>query len=229
MPIKLLCVDGGILENITISDIKMDNVSGPVFIRLGSRNRPYDKPIEQVYTKSAQSEGSASGVLRNVTIKNISAVLSTTDQKRNTIFITGVPGNCVENVVLENLNVEFPGGSSQKSTVTVPEDEARYPERHFFGVAPAYGVYARHVKGLNIKNCHFKLTKADYRHALVLDDVTNLIVNKLEIPGCSKAAEAISLKSTPKAILKDIKFDGAVQPQIICVEDSISKGFTLKM
>jgi polygalacturonase len=36
--IKLLSVDGGLLENITISNIVMDDVEGPIFIRLGNRN-----------------------------------------------------------------------------------------------------------------------------------------------------------------------------------------------
>ena len=59
--IKLLMVDGGRLENVEINDITMDNVGGPIFIRLGNRGRLYDKPTEQVYAQGAVSEGAAVG------------------------------------------------------------------------------------------------------------------------------------------------------------------------
>ncbi|NJB83493.1 glycosyl hydrolase family 28 protein [Wenyingzhuangia aestuarii] len=47
--IKLMIVDGGLLENIRISNIVANNVEGPIFIRLGNRGRTYEKPTEQVY------------------------------------------------------------------------------------------------------------------------------------------------------------------------------------
>ena len=37
--IKLICVDGGILENVNISNILMDNVDGSIFIHLGTRGK----------------------------------------------------------------------------------------------------------------------------------------------------------------------------------------------
>ena len=37
----MLCVDGGVLENIMISNVVMDHVEGPIFIRLGDRGKRY--------------------------------------------------------------------------------------------------------------------------------------------------------------------------------------------
>jgi hypothetical protein len=43
-----------------------------------------------------------------------------------------------------------------------------------FGILPAYGLYARHVRGLSLHNVHFDLASPDLRPALVCDDVEDL-------------------------------------------------------
>lgn len=53
----------------------------------------------------------------------------------------------------------------------IPEMPREYPEPSLFGVLPAYGIYARHVKGLNIENVSLTYMTADERPAVVLDDV----------------------------------------------------------
>lgn len=53
----------------------------------------------------------------------------------------------------------------------VPELPTSYPEPSIFGILPAYGFYARHVKGLEVKGLSIGFEKEDTRHAIVLDDV----------------------------------------------------------
>lgn len=52
----------------------------------------------------------------------------------------------------------------------VPEMQEQYPEPSNFGILPAYGMYARHVDGLQLKNVTFGFEIEDERHAVVLDD-----------------------------------------------------------
>lgn len=171
--IKLLLVDGGVLEDITISDIIMNNVEGPLFIRLGDRGRIYDKPTEQIYEKNASNEGAEPGQLRNVHIRNICATVTGNDKARQGIMITGIPGHCVENVILENLDIVFTGnGSKADASRVVPEDSARYPEQFFFGVLPSYGLYLRHVKGITLKNVNLSLKNPDMRPKIVCEEVS---------------------------------------------------------
>lgn len=40
-----------------------------------------------------------------------------------------------------------------------------------FGVLPAYGVYARHAKGLSFRDLNLSFAQDDTRPAIVLDDV----------------------------------------------------------
>jgi polygalacturonase len=53
----------------------------------------------------------------------------------------------------------------------VPEMPREYPEPSNFGIVPAYGLYARHVRGLTVRNVSFSSMTPDTRPAVVLDDV----------------------------------------------------------
>jgi len=170
--IKLLLVDGGILEDIDISDIVMNNVEGPIFIRLGNRGRTYDKPTEQVYSKAVNKEGAKVGSIRNIKIRNIKAVIESEDLNKNCIMITGIPNHYIENILLENIDISYHGGGSKEVTKrVVEEDIARYPEQFFFGVLPAWGAYIRHAKNITFKNVKLSVRNPDEREKIVLIDV----------------------------------------------------------
>ena len=53
----------------------------------------------------------------------------------------------------------------------IPEMPREYPEPSNFGVLPAYGLYARHVRGLTVRNVTLSFMVEDGRPAVVLDDV----------------------------------------------------------
>ncbi|WP_193727902.1 glycoside hydrolase family 28 protein [Paraburkholderia franconis] len=53
----------------------------------------------------------------------------------------------------------------------VPEAPREYPEPSMFGILPAYGLYARHVQGLKMRNVKLSYGVEDERPPVVLDDV----------------------------------------------------------
>ena len=77
--IALETVDGGILDRVAISNITVQGVSTPIFLRLGNRARPFTEngPKPEV------------GALRNVLLSNIVA----TGASNVGCSITGVPGH----------------------------------------------------------------------------------------------------------------------------------------
>ena len=92
------------------------------------------------------------------------------------IMITGIPGHYVENVVLENIKISYPGhGTEKDARRVVPEDEEVYPEQFFFGVLPAWGAYIRHAKDIEFKNVELTLRGSDKRQKIVLDDVEEFV------------------------------------------------------
>lgn len=162
--IKILSVDGANIDNVSIDNIKMNNVDMPIFIRLGERLRTYrDAPKQEV------------GSIKNIQISNITAVTRSVEDSRVAppagIFITGTPNHSVENITLSNIAITLPGGGTAEHTkAVIAEDEKRYPEFSFFGVLPAYGLYARHAKNITKENITFTLENEDEREEIIIEE-----------------------------------------------------------
>jgi hypothetical protein len=180
--IKLQLVDGGRLENVDISRIVMENVGNPIFIRLGNRGRTYTKRTAQKQNADVKPEGAPVGTLRNVRIRDVVAEVTGDDKSRSgPIMITGIPGHCVEDVVLENIKISYPGGGTQDDAQRlVPEDIARYPEQFFFGVLPAWGAYIRHARNVEFADVVLTTRSPDERKRIVLDDVEGFSESSLD-------------------------------------------------
>ncbi len=157
--IAIYAVDGAHTEDISISDITMTGVTVPISLRLGARLKTF-------------REGDVKktpGTLRDVTLKNIRA----TGVERIGILVNGVPGHPVENLTLENIDLTLPGGgTADDAKLLLAEKESAYPEMSMFGkVLPAYGLYLRHVRGVNFKNVRTSLAAPDARPEKIFVDV----------------------------------------------------------
>ena len=173
--IALEVVDGGLMDQIVISNITMRDVQTPLFIRLGSRG--------------------PAGTLRNVIISGVTAY----NQSLMTSSITGIPGHCVENVTLRDFILYYTGGADDDdATRPVPENEKDYPENRMFGHSlPAYGLYVRHALNLTIENFQCYTLQPDPRPAFVFDDVQNLSLNNFQTSPPSGDQPLIQLVQSP--------------------------------
>lgn len=170
--IKLLLVDGGIMEDIHFSRLNMQNVAGPIFIRLGNRGRSYNCPTEQVYDANRHEGHASVGSIRGITLKDIKATVTSPNFYYNGIMITGIPHKSIENIELENIEISFPGGFPMKDfPQQVPEDESRYPEQFFFGNLPSWGAYLRHINNISFKNVRLSTRCLDERSRIIVEDV----------------------------------------------------------
>ena len=188
--IKLFTVDGAHLRNIEISDITMDNVRTPMLFRLGSRLNVFRKNEDTQQT---------TGTFERVYIRNVKAKSDAQTQLNpaSGILITGVPGHYINNLTLENIEIELPGGGTvEHGHRKVQEAIDRYPEVSTFGpYVPAYGVWARHVKNLQLNNVTFKLNSPDLRPAIICQDAERLIVTNLDTEAASGSETVIRLDS----------------------------------
>jgi polygalacturonase len=162
--IALEVVDGGTLENVSISNIAMTHVQTPLFIRLGDRGRK-EKVTDPERPK---------GYLRDVTISNVTA----SSYSHITSSITGVAGRNVENLHLSNIIFNCLGkGTAEEAAAAVPEREKDYPENRMYGWSlPAYGLYVRHAEGISLQNVRFTLRNPDERPALRLEATRDVIL-----------------------------------------------------
>ncbi|WOO40572.1 glycoside hydrolase family 28 protein [Rubellicoccus peritrichatus] len=207
--IKLLMVDGGMIDNIHISDIELFNCGGPIFLRLGNRGRDYTKSIKQIYSEDVSPEGRPVGSLKNVYIGNISGRLFGRNTAVEGIMFTGLPGHRIENVTLENIDLSFSGhGDLDTKGLVVPEDEARYPEQSFFGTLNSYGLFIRHAKDVTLKNINFGLRGHDSRPAIYLEDVVDSRLEDIEFALGHGVKQSIIVKDSPGLQLDDVLANG---------------------
>jgi len=170
--LKVLCVDGGLLENVHFQNLIMDDCEGPIFVRLGRRGVKYDRPKEIVYDQSdVKTDPAKPGILRNCSFRNIRATVKTKDLARAGIMVTGIPGTAVENIRFEDIDITLPGGATVKDVPrSVPEDETRYPEQFFFGPLTSSAVFVRHASGVSFENLRISLESQDARPLFYVDD-----------------------------------------------------------
>lgn len=99
---------------------------------------------------------------------------------------------CKLGALLPRVEWNPAAGCWRDNPYNVPEMPEQYPEPSNFGILPAYGLYARHVDGLHLKNVSFRFLVDDERHAIVLDDCHNVDFENFTpqmVPG--KAAVAL--------------------------------------
>ena len=141
--IAIESVDGGILENVEVINISAVNTGNAIFIRLGHRNK----------------EGEV-GRLKNVHISNVTVQVPFDRPDKDydlrgpaepffhnpfPASVVGIPGQYVQNVTLENIEITFPGRGNKGLAYLplnrlhdVPELAENYPEFSMFGELPAW-------------------------------------------------------------------------------------------
>jgi len=227
--ISLLAVDGGSINNVTISNISMRDTYAVIVIRLGNRMRKYAIPDSLV--------PDSHGTIKNVMISNIQAVNVTECND----FICGIPNGYVENINLSNIKIEYLGGGKYHNFINdIPELEDEYPKAKMFGTMPAYGFFIRHAKNITIKDLEITYNDVEERPALYLDDVIDFKISglKAKVPTMDtpliylrNSQEGIISGSIPVGSLKILaKIDGSDTKKIIFNEnylDDNSKRFII--
>jgi polygalacturonase len=163
--ITLGMVDGGILEGVTISNIRIEGTEVPLYMRLGNRGRKHHPDADQP----------GIGIFKDV---NISDVIATNVESNIGASIMGIPSHKIQNVTLNNITIEYPGGGTKEDAVReIPEQEDGYPEGTRWGTLTSYGFYIRHVDNITLNNIELRLAAEDVRPAIVVEDVNDIQLN----------------------------------------------------
>jgi polygalacturonase len=179
--LALESVDGALLEDVTITNITMRDISSaPIFLRLGSRMRG--------------PASAAVGTLKRIIISNI--VCSNSALKIASI-ISGIPGHEIEDVKISDLYLQHKGGgTTEAAAIQPPEKEAGYPEPGMFGPMPANGFYIRHVKNVDLTNVEVATLQEDERPTFVLEDVQGADFFRIKAP---------AVKDAPMFVLRNVE------------------------
>ncbi len=159
--VALTSVDGGTLEDVIVSRIRMEAVRAPLFLRLGRRGRGQPVP--------------AAGALRKVEISDVVATGASGSSS-----VMGLRGEPVTRIALRNVRVTALGGRPSDLVLgDVPEADGMYPDAGRLGELPAYGLYCRHVAGLTLDRVDLSVERPDPRPAVLLDTVRDVTVRGL--------------------------------------------------
>ena len=218
--IALESVDGGVLEDVVVTNITMVDVRAPIFIRLGNRGRDMATP--------------KAGALRNIIISNVTA-------RRASLAcgIAGIPGHRIQGVQLSNIQIDYAGANPRHPADRhVEEWEARYPEALMFGALPAYGFFCRHVEDLSLRGVRvgyrdgfWRLTTDQYRdivwpgtdappshsapgeagHALYAEDVSGLHVDGFAARPSQDGNALLRFNNVSNALITGCTVDAATR------------------
>lgn len=169
--------------------LRMDNCDGLTFSGvtykrpafwgihlIDCRNIHFNAVTVRMRNNNYNNDGLDLDGCENVLIDTTPGVMDSEKSRAGPIMITGIPGHYIEHVVLENIEISYPGyGTTADAKREVPEDVSRYPEQFFFGVLPAWGTYIRHAKNIQFKNVKMTLRGPDERQQIVLSDVEGFV------------------------------------------------------
>lgn len=155
--ISLEMVDGGVLENFLFRDIRITRARSPFFLRLENRGRV--RPGDPV---------PGPGTLRRVLFTQITGE----ENGPRGSYILGIPERPVEDIAFRGVLLR----RQVPSQAALPESafgdfRGFYPDAHMIddvGAAPAFGLWARHVRGLTLSDFRVLPAGLDPRPALLL-------------------------------------------------------------
>ena len=164
--VKIMSVDGSVIDGVNIRNIIVEKGSGPIFIANGYRMREY----------FAHNKKSEPGRIKKVTFENFNANVyineaDTINAGKGVVLITGSQDRMIENIELKDCNFNMPCGCLENKDYSVGELTTGYPEFYALGTTPSYGAYLRHAKNVTFKNVKFNKCNEDVREEIVVCDV----------------------------------------------------------
>ncbi|HVW07639.1 MAG TPA: glycosyl hydrolase family 28-related protein [Bryobacteraceae bacterium] len=219
--LALESVDGANIEDVTVSNISMRQVSNaPIFIRLGDRMRA--------------PEGVPVGSIRRISISNVNVYDA--DPRYGSI-ISGIPGHDVEDVKLSNIRIVYRGGITlddvakqpaglvntfffratggvpPREPYATPEREKEYPEPSMFGLMPAWGFFIRHANGVQMDHVDLSFQKEDTRPAFVIDQAKSIDLDHIAAQKGAGVPDFVLLNTQDFAVRESARIADTVVPK----------------
>ena len=200
-PIKMHFGPESRAQNLTFSNLVLNDVTGPISIN-----------------RSGVPEGAsaAKGFVRKITFSNIQANfvskgLGFADmafefpqnyypgETRQCIVVNGTGNAQLEAISFYDVRVTYSGGgTAEEAQRPVPQVAGEYFE---IGTPPAYGLYARNVRGLTLNNVCFDVLQPDLRPAVVLEHVADSGMNGLSAMGHQEAKTTLRFVETQDVLV----------------------------
>jgi hypothetical protein len=228
-PIKMRFGSRSRAENIMFSNLILKDVTGPISIGLDSRAR----------RAADTGEPRPRGIVRNIAFHGIRATVVAAGRQhqdlpfessfrpgetRTCIVLNAVGEDVLENISFDDVHVTYEGGgTAEEAHAEVPAIAGEYFE---IGTPPAYGLYARNLRGLTLHNVRFEVTNPDRRAAIIFDGVADATVNGLSAGGNPQSDSVVRFRESRDILITAPR---VLSPAAVLlrVEGAASKGITI--
>lgn len=202
-PFKFQGDAGSLFENMSFSDIVLDEVTGPISISVGARRaRRTGQEFPPV-------------VVRNISFSHIHGKVTTNPaetlpestlhvglrpgEAHSAIVLNAIDGCIIEDISFNDVHITFGGGGTadEGARRDVPKVFGEYFE---LGPIPAFGLYARNARGITLSNVRFQTATPDLRPAVVLDHAEDVAFNGFSVQG-NQQAESVMRFTDCKQVL----------------------------
>lgn len=213
-PIKFHGVPGSRFENMSFSNLILDDVTGPIHFSIGPR-MPRKQGSGPTPVDALVKESDEPAVVRNISFSNIRGTVTTNPpqlpelpftsnynagERHSCIVLNCVGGATLEKVSFENIHLTFGGGGTTEDAARrdLPSIAGEY---FMLGPMPAYGFYARNSRGITLNNVRFDLETPDARPAMILDHVQDAVIDGLTAEGSEEAESALRFLNTKQVLV----------------------------
>jgi polygalacturonase len=184
--VSIEVADGGSIDGVVVSGIRMQSVRAPIFVRLEQRTAGNNSFLRNVQMEGIEAEG---------------AIVTSS--------ITGVPGLRPSGITISNSHIRtVEQGHADWSGHDVPEATDKYPEAWMMGHLPAYGFYIRHADQLELQNVTCVADRGDGRPAIVCEDVQGATFAGLTLSAPSGSAPVFDLRSAREVTISGMQAPG---------------------
>jgi polygalacturonase len=175
--------DGAIIDGVTYSNIVVKGAACPIYFLIWDRLRTGEP-------------GAKVGTIKNVHVMDVTVTDCAAGRQGAVAasVISGWKNSSFENITLENVKINYPGGETNASAADlVPPYPKDYSPKSL-GPRPALGLYVRHVKGLTLKNVSITCDQPDALPPLVVSDADGLTLDTVNLQK-STAGETMHLEN----------------------------------
>jgi len=184
-------VDGGALQDVLISNIVIEGVETPIFVKLGDRQSRLDGGAQRWFERQGRQQpdaevlwpgapavrpGSIVGLrIDNIIARNVGPIACA---------LVGYPGNPLHNLRLDRIEIHCSKGVDEQPSYEVDTQAKLYPmNRIFNSPLPAYGLYLRDVDGLELGDVRLFAADGDPRPGVVVEDSRDVVLRDIRCTG----------------------------------------------
>jgi polygalacturonase len=161
--------DSAVIDDVNYSNIVVTGAACPIYFLIWDRLRTGEP-------------GAKVGTIKNVHMMDVTITKCVPGRQGpvQAATISGWKGSDLENITLENVKINYPGGYTNAAAANILPPYPRDYSPRSFGMRPAAGLYIRHIKNLTLKNVQITFDQPDARPSLQMYDADGVTLDHFD-------------------------------------------------